>query len=74
MNRSGIATELRKFTGAGTITLTELTAFLGQKNVSRVKKIYLSDDPESEVPVMEAIGGKRYLIPEVAIRLKEAAK
>lgn len=73
MTRTSIAQELRRFTGAGMISVTELAAFLGEKNNSRVKAKYLADDPDSDIPIMETIG-KKYLIPEVAIRLKEAAK
>lgn len=63
MIRTDIAQELRRFTGRGTIRASELGMFLGDKNVSRVKRKYLSG--------LEAIGGQQYLIPEVAERLKE---
>lgn len=63
MIRSDIAKELRLYTGKGTIRATELAAFLGDKNVTRVKDRYLRG--------LEAIGGRAYLIPEVAERLKE---
>lgn len=74
MTRSEIAKELRRFTGSGTISLTQLAAFLGQKNAYRVKQRYLMDDPDSQQPVIEAIGGTRYLITDVAIRLKESVR
>lgn len=57
-----IAKELRRFTGKGTIRASEVASFLGDKNISRVKRKYLSG--------LEAIGGRAYLIPEVAERLK----
>lgn len=63
MIRTDIAKELRRYTGAGTIRAKELAGFLGEKNVSRVKQKYLSG--------LEAIGGRAYLITEVAERLKE---
>ena len=57
-----IAKELRRFTGKGTIRASEVAVFLGDKNVSRVKRKYLSG--------LEAIGGRAYLITDVAERLK----
>lgn len=64
MIRTDIAAELRRHTGRGTIRASELAAFLGDKNVSRVRNRYLKG--------LEAIDGKMYLVPEVADRLKEA--
>lgn len=63
MIRTDIAKELRRYTGKGTIKASEVAGFLGDKNVSRVKSKYLRG--------LEAIGGRAYLIPEVAERLKE---
>lgn len=63
MIRTDIAKELRRYTGAGTIKAKELAGFLGEKNISRVKQKYLSG--------LEAIGGRAYLITDVAERLKE---
>lgn len=74
MTRSDIAAELRRYTGSGTVTVTELCGFLGQKNTTRVKRKYLQDDPDSQCPVVRAIGGKRYLVTDVAIRLMEDAR
>lgn len=62
MTRTDIAKELRRFTGAGTISRTQLAEFLGEKNRSRVRNKYLLG--------LEAIGGRRYLITDVADRLK----
>lgn len=63
MIRTDIAKELRRYTGAGTIRAKELAGFLGEKNISRVRAKYLSG--------LEAIGGRAYLITDVAERLKE---
>lgn len=63
MIRTDIAKELRRYTGRGTIKASEVAGFLGDKNVSRVKQKYLSG--------LEAIGGRAYLITDVAERLKE---
>ena len=63
MIRTDIAKELRRYTGAGTIRAKELAGFLGVKNVQRVKTKYLNG--------LEAIGGRAYLITDVAERLKE---
>lgn len=63
MIRTDIAKELRHFTGRGTIRAKELAGFLGVKNVSRVREKYLKG--------LEAIGGRAYLITDVADRLKD---
>ena len=60
MTRSTIADELRRFTGKGLITNSELSRFLGDKNLTRVKAKYLDG--------LERIG-RGYLITEVAERL-----
>lgn len=62
MIRTDIAKELRRYTGAGTIRANQLAGFLGVKNVSRVREKYLKG--------LEAIGGRAYLITDVAERLK----
>ena len=58
-----IAKELRRFTGKGTIKAGEVAKFVGDKNVHRVRQKYLIG--------LEAIGGRAYLITDVAARLKE---
>ena len=58
-----IADALRFATGGETIRAKDVAAFLGDKNVYRVKQKYLTG--------LEAIGGRVYLITEVAERLKE---
>lgn len=65
MTRGDIASDLRKFTGGGTITCTELCRFLCVKDQYKAKKKYLQG--------LQAIGGTHYLITEVAERLKGAA-
>jgi len=62
MTRTDIAKALRQFAGAGMITPKQLADFLGVKTVLRVSEKYLKD--------LEHIGN-RYLITEVAARLKE---
>ena len=66
MIRTDIAKEMRRYVGRGTIKAGEVAAFIGDKNVSRVRKKYLTG--------LEAIGGTAYLITEVADRLKEACE
>lgn len=65
MTRGDIASDLRQFTGGGTITCTELCRFLCLKDRSKAKRKYLLG--------LQAIGGTHYLITEVAERLKDAA-
>lgn len=66
MIRTDIAKELRRYTGKGTIKASEVAGFLGDKNVSRVREKYLKG--------LEAIGGRAYLITDVAERLKESCQ
>lgn len=66
MIRTDIAKELRRYTGKGTIRAKEVACFLGEKNVSRVRDKYLKG--------LEAIGGRAYLITDVAERLKESCQ
>lgn len=61
MTKTEIAKELRRFTGKGLVTATELSQFVGDKNSHRVKVKFLMG--------LERIG-KGYLITEVAERLK----
>lgn len=62
MNRTTLTKEMRVFTGKGTITNSELSLFLGDSNLCRVKKKYLNR--------LLRIG-RAYLIPDVAERLME---
>lgn len=57
MTRTQLTKELRTFTGKGLITQTELSRFVGDKNVGRVAKKYLKGVPRI---------GKGYFIPDVA--------
>lgn len=57
-----VADVLREYTGKGTIRASEVASFLGDKNISRVRDKYLRG--------LEAIGGRAYLITDVAERLK----
>lgn len=66
MIRTDIVKALRRYTGRETIRAKELAGFLGVKNISRVTDKYLRG--------LEAIGGRAYLITEVAERLKEDCK
>ena len=65
MTRTDIAKALRQFTGAGMITPQQLADFLGVKTVWRVREKYLKD--------LEHVGN-RYLIIDVAKKLKEECK
>lgn len=65
MTRTDIAAALRQYTGAGMITPKQLADFLGVKTVWRVREKYLKG--------LEHVGG-RYLIIDVARRIKEECK
>lgn len=66
MTRTEIAQELRRYCGRGLIKASEVSGFIGDSNVTRVKRRYLYD--------LEAVNGKMYLVTEVAERLKEACR
>lgn len=74
MTASEIAADMRAFTGAGVISAAELARYLGYKATWRVAEKYLRDDEDSAVPVIRAVGGKKYIIKEVAVRIKESMK
>lgn len=74
MTASEIAADMRAFTGAGVITASQLAEYLGVKTAWRVREKYLRDDEDSAVPVIRAVGGKKYIIKEVAVRIKESMK
>ena len=61
MNSTDIATELRKMSGGGLITLAEVSRFVRDKNKARVKSNYLTG--------LESCGGK-YLVTDVAKNIK----
>lgn len=66
MTRTDIAQELRRYCGRGLIRASEVSGFVGDSNVTRVKRKYLHD--------LEAIDGKMYLVTEVAERLKATCR
>lgn len=64
MSAKEIAAEMRRqYPGKGFVTQSEIAAFIGEKNQYRVKKKYLTG--------LEALGGKRYLVTDVAKALDE---
>lgn len=65
MTRTEIAADLRRFTGGGMITASELGAYMGLKKTQRVAEKYLRG--------LERVGN-RYWIPDVARRLKEESE
>lgn len=65
MTRTEIAADLRRHTGGGMITAKQLAEWLGLKKAQRVADLYLRG--------LEHIG-QRYLITEVAQRLKESCE
>lgn len=65
MTRTEIAADLRRFTGGGMITASELAAYMGLKKTQRVAEKYLRG--------LERVGN-RYWIPDVARRLKEESE
>ena len=66
MTAKEIEKKLEAYTGAEFITPNKLAGFMGQKNVSRVKKRFLANLP--------AIGGTNsYFIPDVAKNISQAA-
>ncbi len=63
MTAKDIERDMKAFcNGASFITPGQLTAYLGQKNTSRVRDKYMSDAFKIE-------GTKKYFIPEVAQRV-----
>jgi len=59
MVKSDLVRDMKLFThGASFISVTELTKYLGQRNQTRVKGIYLEE--------LKPAAGKKYFIPEVA--------
>ena len=67
MTRNDIVYALRQVTGGQAfITLSQLTRALGRADPQKVKREYLAD--------LEAVGGKYFLIREVAGVLKEKCR
>lgn len=65
MTRTDIAAELRRISGSGTVRVGHVCEFIGDKDKYRTKQKYLVG--------LESING-RYLVTDVAKRLKEAAE
>ena len=65
MTRGEIASELRRISGGGLITLKEVSAFVRDSNTARVRKMYLSG--------LESCQG-HYLVSDVARRIKEKSR
>lgn len=58
MTKAELTQDMRRFTGAGVITATQLARYLGKKNVDRERKRFLKG--------LHPVVGKSYYIPEVA--------
>lgn len=58
MTKTELVKDMRRYTGAGVINATQLSHYLGKKNVDRVRKMYLSG--------LHPVVSKSYFIPEVA--------
>ena len=64
MVKSDLVRDMKSFThGASFISVTELTKYLGQRNITRVKTKYLTE--------LQPVAGKKYFIPEVAEKVME---
>ena len=57
MTKTDLTRDMRAYTGAGVISATELSRYLGEKNKCRVKDKYLAG--------LEPVAGKKYFIPDV---------
>ena len=58
MTKTELVADLRRFTGAGVITATQLARYLGKKNVDRERQKFLKG--------LHPVVSKSYYIPEVA--------
>lgn len=58
MTKTELVADLRRYTGAGVITATQLARYLGKKNVDRERQRFLKG--------LHPVVGKSYYIPEVA--------
>ena len=58
MTKTELARDMKSFTSAGVIKVSELARYLGYKEEKRVKAKFLSD--------LHPVTAKRYYIPEVA--------
>ena len=75
MTPSDLAKEIKSAAnGAVLISLSDLAPILGYKDPYRLKQKLTRDDPDSRVPVIRPVLGKKYLISEIAIRAVEAGR
>lgn len=75
MTPSDLAKEIKSAAnGAVVISLSDLAPILGYKDPYRLKQKLTRDDPDSRVPVIRPIVGKKYSIKEIAIRVTEAGR
>jgi len=58
MTKSDLIRDMKTFTGAGVISASELTRYLGCKNAHRIKEKYLIE--------LQPVASKKYFIPDVA--------
>lgn len=58
MTKSDLIRDMKTFTGAGVISASELTRYLGYNNSHRVKEKYLLE--------LQPVTEKKYFIPDVA--------
>lgn len=72
MTASTLEKELKTANGgAVVITMSELARLLNYADPWALKKKLTKDDPDSRVPVLRPVFGKKYAIKEVAIRVTE---
>ena len=57
MTKTDLTRDMKAYTGAGVISATELSRYLGEKNKCMVKDKYLAG--------LEPVAGKKYFIPDV---------
>lgn len=73
MTASALEKELKQAAGGAVlISLSELATLTGYKDAQKLRRKIIADDPDSRVPVLRPVIGKRYSIKELAIRLIEA--
>lgn len=75
MTASALEKELKSARdGAVLISMTELAPLIGYKDPNKLLRKIAGDDPDSQVPVLRPVVGKRYSIKEVAIRITEIGR
>ena len=63
MTKTELTRDMRSYTGAGVITLTQLAKYLGYKETKYVKAKFLNG--------LQPVTEKKYFIPDVVDRLME---